>query len=987
MTAPAAGATVSGTVTVSATASDNVGVVGVQFLLDGAPLLAEDTTTPYSVSWTTTSTTNGAHTLSARARDAAGNLGLAADVGVTVSNADTTLPTVGLTAPAAGATVSGTVTVSATASDNVGVVGVQFLLDGAPLLAEDTTTPYSISWTTTSTTNGAHTLSARARDAAGNLGLAADVGVTVSNADTTLPTVGLTAPAAGATVSGTVTVSATASDNVGVVGVQFLLDGAPLLAEDTTTPYSISWTTTSTTNGAHTLSARARDAAGNLGLATNVGVTVSNDTTLPTVGLTAPAAGATVSGTVTVSATASDNVGVVGVQFLLDGAPLLAEDTTTPYSISWTTTSTTNGAHTLSARARDAAGNLGLAVDVGVTVSNAIPTGLVAALGMNEVSGTSTADASGNGHTGTLINGPVWGVGQYGGGIVFDGVDDTVSMAGPGTIDLGADFTVMTWFKRNVLGGGQRHILAKCSSSAWTSGCKELYFNSSNQLSFGSFATGDVLSATVADTAWHHLAVTFTRSTNTVVVYVDGTLRTTATSNLEADGAGHVVTIGNLQGTNPFSGTIDELRIYSRTLSAGEVVTVMSMPIAPVADTTPPVLSNGQPVGTLPAGTTQATLSATTNENATCRWDTTAGVAYASMSGTFGTTGGTTHSTLIAGLVDGQSYGYHVRCQDVVGNTNTVDYSILFAVAVPDTTLPTVGLTAPAAGATVSGTVTVSATASDNVGVVGVQFLLDGAPLLAEDTTTPYSISWTTTSTTNGAHTLSARARDAAGNLGLATNVGVTVSNVIPTGLVAALGMNEVSGTSTADASGNGHTGTLVNGPTWGVGQYGGGIVFDGTNDSVSVAGPSTINLGADFTVMTWFKRNALGGGQRHILAKCSSSAWTTGCKELYFTASNRLAFGSFATGDVLSVTLSDTAWHHLAVTFTRSTNTLRVYVDGTLRTTATSNLEADGAGHVVTIGNMRGTNPFSGTIDELRIYSKVLSAGEIVADQGAPIP
>ncbi len=403
--------------------------------------------------------------------------------------------------------------------------------------------------------------------------------------------------------------------------------------------------------------------------------------------------------------------------------------------------------------------------------------GPVVALGMNEVSGTSTADESGNGHTGTLISGPTWGVGQYGGGIVFDGVDDAVSVAGPGTIDLGADFTVLTWIKRSALGGGQRHILSKCSLGGWATGCKELYFTPSNTLSFGSFGAGDTLSATIADNAWHHVAVTFERGNNTLRIYVDGVLQTTATRDLEADGAGHVVTIGNLHGTNPFSGTIDELRIYSRTLSAGEVLTAMGMPIAPVADTTPPVLSNGQPVGTLPAGTTQATLSATTNENATCRWDTTAGVAYASMSGTFGTTGGTTHSTLIAGLVDGQSYGYHVRCQDVVGNTNTVDYSILFAVAVPDTTLPTVGLTAPAAGATVSGTVTVSATASDNVGVVGVQFLLDGAPLLAEDTTTPYSMSWTTTSTTNGAHTLSARARDAAGNQDLATNVGVTVSN------------------------------------------------------------------------------------------------------------------------------------------------------------------------------------------------------------------
>ena len=86
-------------------------------------------------------------------------------------------------------------------------------------------------------------------------------------------------------------------------------------------------------------------------------------------------------------------------------------------------------------------------------------------------------------------------------------------------------------------------------------------------------------------------------------------------------------------------------------------------------------------------------------------------------------------------------------------------------------------LTAPANGATVSGTVTLDATASDNVGVAGVQFLLDGTLLGAEDTTSPYSVSWNTTTATNGTHTLTARARDAAGNTTTSTPVTVTVAN------------------------------------------------------------------------------------------------------------------------------------------------------------------------------------------------------------------
>ncbi len=91
--------------------------------------------------------------------------------------------------------------------------------------------------------------------------------------------------------------------------------------------------------------------------------------------------------------------------------------------------------------------------------------------------------------------------------------------------------------------------------------------------------------------------------------------------------------------------------------------------------------SNGAPRGTLAAGTTQTTLSLGTDENATCRYATTAGVAYGSMPNTFTTTGGTAHATTVTGLVNGGSYSYYVRCQDTAGNANTNDFAIAFTVA------------------------------------------------------------------------------------------------------------------------------------------------------------------------------------------------------------------------------------------------------------------------------------------------------------------
>src|SRR5207248_2205422 len=124
------------------------------------------------------------------------------------------------------------------------------------------------------------------------------------------------------------------------------------------------------------------------------------DTTPPTVALTAPAAGATVSGTTSVTASASDDVGVVGVQFKLDGASLGPEDTSAPYAATWDTTGAANGAHTLTAVARDAAGNTAATGAVGVTVSNAapsanqssgVPVGQVYVGGERSVTGTAGA--------------------------------------------------------------------------------------------------------------------------------------------------------------------------------------------------------------------------------------------------------------------------------------------------------------------------------------------------------------------------------------------------------------------------------------------------------------------------------------------------------------------------------------------------------------------------------------------------------------------
>ena len=455
-------------------------------------------------------------------------------------------------------------------------------------------------------------------------------------------------------------------------------------------------------------------------------------------------------------------MGVVGVQFLLDGANLGAEDTTAPYSVAWNTLGATNGAHMLTARARDAAANATTSAARTVTVTNAPATGPVAAYAFDEGSGTTIADASAAANNGT-VSGAVWASGRYGGGLRFDGTDDVVTVVDAASLDLTTAMTLEAWVNPAAVPTDWRSIVAK--ERGTNNMTYQLAANSNTNVpaTRGYIANGvRTLQGGTRLTAgaWVHLAATYDGAMQRL--YVNGVqVSSRAQTGTIAVTANALRIGGSTTMGQYFNGTIDEVRIYNRALVAAEIQTDMVTPVSPPPpDTVAPVVSGALPTGTLPAGTTSATLQVTTNENATCRYATTPGTAYGQMTTTFATTGSTAHSHSTTGLVNGQSYTFYVRCQDPAGNATTADTSISFSVANPSTdgTPPTVALTAPAAGATVSGTVNVTANASDNVGVVGVQFLLDGANLGVEDTTAPYSVAWNTVGSTNGTHTLTARA-------------------------------------------------------------------------------------------------------------------------------------------------------------------------------------------------------------------------------------
>ncbi len=606
---------------------------------------------------------------------------------------DAVPPTVALTAPDSGATVSGAVAVSAGAADNVAVAGVQFLLDGAALGAEDTTAPYAASWNTAASADGAHLLAAVARDASGNKTASAALTVTVKNggAPVCLPSsaawkntsIARKSSAFSATfdaIPGAARIDALTGLSLGAASgyssvaavVRFNNAGyidarnGAAYAADTAVPYVAGATykfrlavdpaarrysvfvtppgaaeRTVASNYAFRSEQSATASIDNLALQSGTGAhqvcafslgagqtpPPAADATPPVTALTAPASGATVSGSVALSASATDNVGVAGVRFSADGTDLGVEDAAPPYSLAWNTAAAADGAHTLTATARDAAGNRASA-SIPVTVKNAVATACLASAAAWKNTPIARQSAAFS--------------------ATFDAIPGAARIDALTGLSLGA-------------------------ASGYSSVAAVVRFNNAGYIDARNGA------AYAADTA---------------VPYVAG-------------------------ATYKFRLAVDPAaRRYS--------------------------------VFVTPPGAAERTVASNyafrSEQSATASIDN-----LALQSGT----------------------GAHQVCAFSLGAGQTPPPAA-------DATPPVTALTAPASGATVSGSVALSASATDNVGVVGVQFKLDGANLGAEVLSPPYALAWNTTAAPNGAHTLTATARDAAGNRASATNP-VAVANAAQT--------------------------------------------------------------------------------------------------------------------------------------------------------------------------------------------------------------
>jgi parallel beta-helix repeat protein len=396
ITNPGNNQNISGTTNVTATASDNVAVSKVEFKVDGTVKATVNGSGPFSYSFDTTTLANGSHTIAATAYDAAGNL--STDSVTVVINNCAALPTaygsssVSANLPAAG-TYHAWVRIMAPDTTNNSVYLQSDSGCGALMGDSIAITPNAWVWVDykdgnstlkndiTYATTGSHNLILTGNEPGvkiDRLLLLSDTCIPTGTGDnctttpdTTPPTVSITSPTTNSIVKGTaVNITANAADASGISKVDFYLDTTNLLSSDTTSPYAYTWDSTKVSVGSHTLTAKAYDLAGNVSLA-SVTVTVA-DAIAPSASINSPAANATVSLTVPVSLTSSDNVAVTKQELYLDTSTLVGAVASgaSPTVINWDSTTASNGTHTLTAKAYDAGSNVGISSAVTLTVKN-----------------------------------------------------------------------------------------------------------------------------------------------------------------------------------------------------------------------------------------------------------------------------------------------------------------------------------------------------------------------------------------------------------------------------------------------------------------------------------------------------------------------------------------------------------------------------------------------------------------------------------------
>ena len=381
LTSPPAGSTIFGNASIQVTAADDQLVDYIEFYIDGDLDGTYDCNGPScsaSYDWNTTTEFEGEHVIQAILVDGWNNSTVLTPISVIVDNIDQDEihPTAVITEPASGQTISGNVLVETLVNDNLEIDKVEFYINSQLVYIDSTAPDYNYLWNTDSLPDDEnYVISIIAYDEVGNEGPSTAITVHLDNYDNINPSGLIMYPYAGQILSGQQTISIFAEDNTSIDSVDFFINNA-LVYTDFVEPYEYDWNTEIEFEDAnHIIGSIVTDMAGNQFEIPSISVFVNNipnDNVPPTISISNPVSGQTVSGTINFTVNVDDNVGIAQVEFFIDGYSF-GVVTEEPYSYLWDTSSNIGAhgnEHALSAIVMDTAGNTSFSQPILVIVDN-----------------------------------------------------------------------------------------------------------------------------------------------------------------------------------------------------------------------------------------------------------------------------------------------------------------------------------------------------------------------------------------------------------------------------------------------------------------------------------------------------------------------------------------------------------------------------------------------------------------------------------------